>query len=180
MSTSVELLPPLKADIQPLAPIPTMARQCEKAIRQLALRGADEVMLLVDRENRSECASLFARALGDELRRRACGAAVTVVVKNRTFENWLLADLDALTVQRRRFRVSRTTRSMIEPDKADNVDALLLIGRCVQGDYDKVADAKRIMSHADALRIAQHSRSFRRFLRCARARPYLSQSARPA
>jgi hypothetical protein len=100
------------------------------------------------------------------------------VVKNRTFENWVIADVEAVRGVRGRFTVSGGMRSAVEGGTADNVDALSLLKRAAQGDaYEKVHDAQPILEGADVRRIASNSRSFRRFLRVIDYPDYRTQSA---
>ena len=169
-------LNPLKADIQPLAPIGAIAERCTRPCRQLIMRGAGLVIVLIDRETRVECPGDLAAAIQS----RVPMPEAAVVIKNKMFENWLIADVDALAAQHARFDVSRATRRAVQPGKADNVDALMLLKRSVRrGGYDKVADAKRILAKADPLRLASHSRSFRKFLRATEHGSYIDQSQRP-
>ena len=58
-STGATYLRIVKADIQPLAPIPVMARGCQNAITQLQARGAEAVIVLVDREETGPVLSTF-------------------------------------------------------------------------------------------------------------------------
>jgi hypothetical protein len=169
-------LNPLKADIQPLAPAGAVAERCMKPSKQLRLRGADMVVVLIDRERRSECPGEWAASIMEHLNL----GYVHVIIKNQMFENWLIADIDALECQRGRFSVSQATRRAVQPNKADNVDAMQLIKRSViRGGYQKVVDAKRILEHADHRRMALHSRSFRRLLRAVQHPEYRRQSRRP-
>lgn len=171
-----EFLNPLKADIQPLAPVGAIAERCEKAARQLLLRGADRVIVLIDRESRGEAPGVLASAIASHVE----DDRIVVVIKNRMFENWLIADLDALVACRARFAVARATRRAVERGKADNIDGLGLLKRTTVGDYHKVLDAKRILGKAAVGRMGTHSRSFRRFLRCSGDPTYAAQSRLPA
>jgi hypothetical protein len=129
---------------------------------------------------RDDCCGQIAAELRRLLGQR-CRDDVTVVVKNRTFENWLIADLDAFDELRARFRLSNATRNAVAPDKADHAAALSLLKASVRsGSYDKVADSRRILGRAEARRIARNSRSFRRLLRVVDHPTYADQSARPA
>jgi hypothetical protein len=171
-------LGPLKANIQPYAPVPVMARSCESGIQQLLMRNVEVILVLLDREQRRECAPTIASDLERALVRY--GGVSRVIIKNRTFENWLVSDLGALAARRARFSVSNRVRNQIEPDKADNVDAVSLLGRCcVNTPYSKVRDAQGILERADVLRMAAHSRSFRRFLHLANHPSFAPQSRRP-
>jgi hypothetical protein len=175
--TGNQFLAPLHADIQPHAPVGTIAKQCSASINQLFGRNADRVILLFDRETRSECPGTLAQAVERKIRREG----VRVVVKDRAFENWVIADLAALRKQPKRFEVSKATARAVQPDKADRVDALALLKRAAIKDaYDKVEDSKRVLTVADASSIGAHSRSFRRFLRCVGCVLYAHQSSNPA
>jgi len=75
-------------------------------------------------------------------------------------------DIEGIKALRARFDVSNVTANAVQPNKADNVDALMLLQRAAKGGaYDKVRDSKAILKLADPYRIGQNSRSFRRFLR---------------
>ncbi|HYC93384.1 MAG TPA: DUF4276 family protein [Thermoanaerobaculia bacterium] len=175
------LLTPLKADIQPLAPIGQIAASVKPAIKILMAKRVDRAIVLLDRETRDECPGGFAASLADTLARVCPGPSFDVVVKNRQFENWLVADPDALSAQIGRFRLTDGQRRQIVPNKADTIDALALLKIVVrQHDYEKVKDAVRIMSHATAANMAENSRSFRRFLRVVGHPAYSTQSRRPA
>jgi hypothetical protein len=173
----VVMLRPVKADIQPLAPPGLIARKCESRIKQLFGRGADRVLVLFDRETRGECPGQLASIVEHEL--AINGRDVRVIVKNKTYENWLVADIAA--VASGRFTVSRGARRAVEPNKADNVDALALLKKAAPkgAAYEKVADSKRILGKAAVLEMASHSRSFRRFLRAVECPAYCDQSRDP-
>lgn len=176
--TGNQFLTPVKANIQPNAPLGVIARQCIPKIKQVQERGADCVLVLFDREERADCPGDLADSVQAIL--ASNGLSVRVVVKNRKFENWLMADLEAFEAMAARFEISKATRRAIQPNKADNVDALALLKRATRGDsYHKVEDSKRILAKAQVSRMAGHSRSFRRFLRVAGDSAYQHQSANP-
>jgi hypothetical protein len=103
-----------------------------------------------------------------------------VVIKNRMFENWLVADVEAVKIQRARFRLSTAAERSIVPNKADNVAALeVLKTAAVRTSYSKVPDSQRILERADIQRIAANSRSFRRLLRVVGHPGYAGQSRLP-
>ena len=98
--------------------------------------------------------------------------------QNIEFENWLIADLigfKSIT----KYKVSNRVRRLIEPDKADNVDAINLLKLMGDGSYDKIGDGIRISKNISPQRIAQHSRSFRRCLRVIGDPSFKNQSNRP-
>jgi len=177
-ASGVTILKPAMAKIQPYAPPAAIARVCLPATRVLLAKGVDDVVVLLDRENRDECCGAFASAIANSLI-AATGADVSVVLKNRMFENWLLSDTSAVKAVSGRFAVSRTTERSVSPDKADHVDATALLKRCAVKNYEKVSDACAILANADLASMAQNSRSFRRFLRCAGHPGYSVQSRLP-
>ncbi|WP_425574934.1 DUF4276 family protein [Nocardioides fonticola] len=129
-------------------------------------QGADLVIVLLDREQQSDLPGKLAADVETALATH-CGAGtrVRVVYKDRLFENWLVADMDSLSAQPKRFAVTAARRRKVEPNKADAVDGLLLMKEMAIGkDYDKVADAERVCRKLDVRRAAMHSRSLRHFL----------------
>ncbi len=168
----------IKADIQPLAPFPVIARACCSAIGVFEGRGFDRIIILLDRKTRPDCPGEIARVLCSLLAGKA-SFPITVVVKDRCFENWLVADLDALAGQPRRFHLTSGRRRSVDPNKADSVDAAALMRAVVVGRYDKVEDSKRVLSRAMPDRMARNSRSFRKFMRELEHPTYRHQSAVP-
>lgn len=170
----------VKADVHPMATAAVIARAAAKRIEVLQIARVDYVVVLVDREDRPECPG----ALAEQIRGRIQAQApmpVSVVIKNTTFENWLVSDPDVLLGMRARFAVSRGVVNAILPNKADHIDANRALREAVIGRaYDKVTDAERILDRADVLRMANNSRSFRRFLRCVGHPAYASQRRAPA
>lgn len=169
----------VRADIQPYAPPGVIVRSCQKAVRALRDRGADRVVILFDREVHRTCASALAMSVEriylDEQR-----VDVAVVVKDRCFENWLIADVDVFKRYPGRYKVSRGMRSLVAPDKADHVDAQKWLQRAVtSGNYEKGTDCIQILIGMDVLRAARNSRSLRRFLRVVGAAQYRGQSRLP-
>jgi hypothetical protein len=103
-----------------------------------------------------------------------------VVVKETKYENWLISDIAAIRRMPRRFQLSAQQIRSIQPNKADNVDAVRILKRAAIGSaYDKVRDAMRIMSYANPMNVAKNSRSFRRLLRLIDCPSYVSQSKIP-
>jgi hypothetical protein len=169
----------VRADLQPYAPYGAMARSCRARLLELEGRGADCVVILLDRERRVECPSDLATGLRQDAQRYTA-TRVEVVIKDWCFENWLIADLNALSSQRGRFAVPRACRKCVEPNKADSADSQKLIKGMARDTYEKVLDSERILARMDILRAAEHSRSFRRFLRVVGHPHYASQSLEPS
>jgi hypothetical protein len=170
---------PIKANLQPTAPIGTIVGACVKSVQQVFARRADLAVVLLDRESRPECPGDLAYAILQGLSKKNAGGDIAVVVKNRMFENWLIADLGALRSQRGRYAVSKSVQNQVENNKADNVEGLKLLKHCCKSDYRKVEDAKKILAKADPGTMGLHSRSFRRMLRCIHDPDYLTQSRNP-
>jgi hypothetical protein len=168
----------VKADIQPLAPFPVIARACKMPVAQLSARGADLVLVVFDREGRVECPSEIADGVSRALALQV-DCQTSVIVKDRQYENWLVADLEALAAHPRRFRVSPRHTRAIEPNRADAVDGSAIVRNMAVRDYEKVDDSRMIVESADPAKMARHSRSFRKFLREARHPAYSSQSRLP-
>jgi hypothetical protein len=174
-----QILKPILAKITPTAPVPAIARACRQGIRQLEGRHVDKILVLLDLErDASACAPQLASSLTTALE-PSPAVAINVVVKVVSFENWLVADMEALLCQPGRFSVADADRHRIQPNRADRADAPTIIKRsCVGPDYHKVKDSDRILAKASIERMAKHSRSFRRFLRCIECPPYVNQSAK--
>ncbi len=176
----VQLLNPAYANMQPKSPPGRIARAAFKKVDILRARGATLIAVLIDREDREECPPEFA----DQLKRAFAKLGyddIRVVVKNRTFENWLIADINALKKLSRLFNVTKTFERTVSPNKADNVrDAKALLNKiAIKHGYRKGRDDARITAVQEALNMAKNSRSFRRFL-CVVGHPqYLLQSKKP-
>ena len=137
------------------------------------------MLVLLDREDSDRCAGELASEVEAHIRAYA-DCEVRVVLKDRMFENWLVADIACLRSQAARFSLSGADEHRISPNRADSCDALAIIKRSiVSGRYDKVQDAKRILNLADPLAIGRNSRSFRRFLRLSEHPTYGAQSRLP-
>lgn len=176
--TQTQVISPLYAPIPPYAPVGVIAHACRSRIEQLARRGVREIIILLDREKRAECAGDLATAIGNALV-VPVGCRGWVVVKDRMFENWLIADVTALKSSPQRFNISPAFEHKIIPGKADSCDALRMLKEVTSHSYLKVQDSKIILAAADPLRIAENSRSFRRLLRVIGHESYRDQSARP-
>lgn len=171
---------PLWAAVDPKAPPAVVANACGAAIRTLESLGTELVIVLLDREDLQECPGVRASVIAAALRRRS-DCRIEVVIKNRKFENWLIADLSSLSAQPARFHVSRTAQRSIQPNRADTVDGIAWLKRsCLGPSYQKVEDSKRILSRSEIVRMGKNSRSFRRFLRVLGHPEYAVQSSQPA
>jgi hypothetical protein len=165
-ATGNAVVKPVRASIHPCAANGAICRACMAAARILIGKRVDVIVILIDREDRDQCPGAIAQALANACQQAIPTVTVEVVVKNRTFENWLVSDIEQLAQHRARFKVSRTAIANVNSDKADHVNGLALLKAAAVGaSYDKVSDSKSIMRRARLERMGANSRSFRRFLR---------------
>ena len=176
----VQLLAPAYANMQPKSAPGQIAQSAKSRIDILLARKANKIVVLVDREDRDECPPAFARQIKQAFAQLGYDD-ITVVVKNRTFENWLIADIDALKELSGLFSVTRSFERTVSPNKADNVgDAEALLKKiAIKRRFHKRRDASAITAVQEALEMARNSRSFRRFLRVVGHPQYLTQSKKP-
>jgi hypothetical protein len=102
---------------------------------------------------------------------------VKVVVKDRMYENWLIACPKGFESQKARFPHGEKACSF-PPGSADEVqEPSRMISRSLgRNDYEKVSDAVRLMKHAQVENLARNSRSFRRLLAVAGDKLYADGS----
>lgn len=175
------MLGPYRLNITPLADVRRIARECKPLLRIAATKRADLALVLLDREQRQECPGRLAQQLEAEISRTcAPGPPARVVIKDRTYESWLIADLAALRAQPRRFAVSRAIERKVTPNRADSCGADELLERAAVGPpYDKVKDSQRICARLDVEAAAMHSRSLRHMLHVLGAATYAQQCRLP-
>ncbi|ADP83158.1 DUF4276 family protein [Pseudofrankia inefficax] len=160
------LLQPVQLNVHPLAPPNVIASSLAKKMQILEQRRADQAVLLLDREDAEECPGTRAEQVATAIAKHPkITLPVQVVLKDRTLENWLIADLTALRTQPGRFKVTEALTKRVEPDKADRLAAIdLLQSASIGRTYHKVDDAVEICARLDPARAARHSRSFRHLL----------------
>jgi hypothetical protein len=177
------LLNPIYADIQPFAPPAQIIRAVESKLPILRNKHVQMVLVLIDKETRDVCPGLWATQLTTQLNHQCARGGInslSIIIKNQSYENWLVSDTSVFGRMPRRFKLNAKQLRAITPNKADQVNAYrILSDSAIGSSYDKVSDAIQIMSLADPLRIASNSRSFRRFLRQLKHPSYLKQSVRP-
>lgn len=179
MPANWQVLTPLRVNVTPDAPIPQVARACKPVLVAVA-RSADRVLVLLDREQQDECSGDIAKAVEHRLS-GIVSVPVAVVIKNRTYENWMISDLGALRSCPGRFSVTNRLEQRVLPNKADNVDAYTELKRvALDGQYDKIRDSLQICRAAKVEAMAGNSRSFRHFLHLLQYGPYRSQCRLPA
>lgn len=185
ISTRSQIVKTLKVNVQPDAAYGQIVASCRPNLA-IAQRISDRVIVLLDREQQQQCPGELAERLENEFNKIA-SVPVRVALKDRMYENWLLADLDSLRSYPARYAVDSSAQRKICPNKADSVDGLSEIKRLVKnGDYSKTSDSDKICRKADIEKIAANSRSFRHFLHLVGHEAYRDacrfpvQPARPA
>ncbi len=174
----LNIIDPVYANMQPKSTPAQIARSSLSTIKILLNKGAELVVVLIDREDRTECPGELAKIIEQSLL-KVGQVKVKVVIKNVKFENWLVADLDAIKALRNRFNVTEKFINLIKPNKADNIqNAENTINEICIGKqrYHKRDDPVKIMTKAKPENIAMNSRSFRRFLRVLNHPIYADQS----
>jgi hypothetical protein len=143
-----------------------MLRKIEPRVRLAFAREANRVVVLLDREKQARPAGCLAEQLEMALQ-KSISSSIQVVIKDRCFENWLIACPGSYTRQKARFPNHEIVGRSIPDGAADRHDrpSSVINSACGRKSaYDKMVDSTRILRHADVDDIARHSRSFRRFL----------------
>ena len=178
-ATGSTFLNPVRLKVQPDGPAAKIARECKSVFKVLAEKGVSLAVLVLDRELKPESAGEIAQAIDSAIRVDCVFPfELAVVMKDRAFENWVIADLDALRAQPGRFDVTSALERAVSPDRADRVVALDHLKKALRGtssSYDKRQDSKRTLGKADVIRMAANSRSFRHFLHTVGHPAYASQ-----
>jgi hypothetical protein len=173
---------PLRVPVHGAMPPGQIAAQVVSRVKIFSARGANKVIIALDREDSETCPGVLAQTIAAACA-RACsrpGIVVEVLIKDRMFENWLIADVTALEKFPRRFGITEKFRRAVVPNKADAVPALRMLEGVSKGDsFHKVDDAIKICRAARPENIAKESRSFRRFLRIVEHPDYQAQSRQP-
>jgi hypothetical protein len=185
INTTAEIISqPIKCDIQPYSTAGQIAHVVvKKGLGTLVHRGAEKIVVLVDKENRRDCTIEFVQSIEDEIARRKpvpfAKVEVRVVLKICTYENWLIADTHALIqIPGLIPNPSRIARR-IANNRADSVDAQQLLADNVRGGYDKIRHAQAICLHFNPDNAAQNSRSFRKLLQLLEHPDYQRQTKNP-
>lgn len=157
-------LKPVYADMQPYAPLSQIVKAAESRITILNSRGAERNIVILDREDNRECPGEFSAKLSLEFQKKGY-PNVKVVLKDRAFENWLVADLEAVArVYGRRGNFGRVI-DRVKASGADRVNAIAILRNGMENGYDKRADAIAICKAVSPDVVARYSRSFRKFMK---------------
>jgi hypothetical protein len=161
---NAQILNPFFADVDPKCPVPRLCAGLAPRVKQPFARGASFVLVLLDLEDLDICPGARAIQIQNGLKQHVDGN-VRVVLKRRCFENWLIADLDAIRSQVKLFPAAQ--RISYPPGQADEVDALQAVkdaaGR--RSAYSKTYHPRRILAKASVETMAANSRSFSKFVR---------------
>lgn len=177
---NVQILDPLYADIQPKSAPGQIAKSVKPKLEILTARRVNQVVVLIDREDQPECPSELAKEIEGAFRRLG-HTNVSIAIKNRCFENWLISDIQVFKKLSARYKLTEAFTKTVTPNKADSIEnAVDLLNKiCVGAEYHKRRDAAQITKLQDIYEVGKHSRSFRRFLRLLGHSNYKEQSKRP-
>jgi hypothetical protein len=178
---------PLYCDIQPYCNhLPQQALKIVTTAQILIDKGATSLVIVVDKEDRAGCNSFHAANLSHSVAQQLAykgqqHIGVHTVLKVTSFENWLLADTEALKSLDDMFIKVGNFEREVGRNRADQIDALAVLNRhTIDGKFHKKNGAVAICKRMDPIRAAKNSRSLRRFLRVAGVVTYCSQSKKPA
>lgn len=165
-----QILKPLRCDIQPFASPAQMALAASKRFSILLAKGAESIVILIDKETRPDCTVELVQAVEREARARLRDFSSTVVLqvvfKVSMFENWLAADPATLSGLSGMFEHVERIERQVSGGRADSVNALDLLKACSKKrSFDKVSGAVAICKGLDPIRAAGNSRSFRKLLK---------------
>ena len=179
MPARSKIVKTLKINVQPDAHYAQVIASCRPSLA-VARSVSDKILVLLDREQQQRCPGHLADELERAFNKENGDGTVRVVLKDRTYENWLIADLDALRAHPGRFMVDNSAEKKIMPNKADSLNGLSQIKRMMRnGEYSKTQDSERICRTADVRNMGQHSRSFRHFLHLLGYEPYRDECRLP-
>ena len=162
---SASLIKPLYADMQPYAPLPQVVQAALGRLDFLTRRGADKCIILLDRENNQDCPGDYSTKLEMEFKKVGF-QNVTVVMKDRTFENWLIADPRTLAKGGgKKISISDRIVERIEKVGADRINAIGVLDGVFKDGYHKRIDAIELCKKIDPDMVGRNSRSFRKLIK---------------
>ncbi|WP_006575606.1 DUF4276 family protein [Cupriavidus sp. HPC(L)] len=173
---------PLRADLQPKATPMVIARSARSQVLTWCRRGVDSILILIDREDHP-CAVQFSQELRTAFNKLYSDTKIDfqVVVKDKSIENWLIADPVALKTMTARFKVSAAFEKAIQNKCCDSITNPidLLNSISIKKRYHKGDDPASICKQQNPLRAAANSRSYRKLLRELGSKQYATQSKYP-
>lgn len=174
----VTLCNPLYADMQPLSSPAQVFKAAEGKLAICSQRGCNRTIVLLDHEDRTDCPGIRATEITSIFSKNG-HSSVSVVIKQRAFENWLIGDLDSVRKCGKRFNIRDGLIERVKKSGADSLSAIALLDGCVTDGYSKRRDAIQICKAICPLEVARNSRSFRKLLRACGHSKYLKQSKSP-
>lgn len=186
VADSVRLITkPRKVKVHPTSEPAQIVAGVRKMLPFLTAKGANEAILMLDRETAEACASEIASDITAAMLRGGLPEGITTfqtVLKDRALENWLISDHEAVCSMPKAFALAANVRKRLRTDDVDQLDASAILQAATERQYenDKPSYAKKILSKADPYRIAAGSRSFRRLLRVSGDTVYSEQSKKRA
>lgn len=169
-----QIVTPLYASIAPKATPLQIAKAMESRVKILCNRGVDKIVVAIDLEDLNECPGVRAISV-----QNACLELgyknVEVVIKNRKFENWLIADIENLKGIKS-YTVSTALEAKLQ--NADSIKDAVQELHQIKGKnkyYHKTKDATALAKNISPERMAQCSRSFRKFLKILGHEKYCKQ-----
>lgn len=158
-------LRPLYADMQPYAPPSQIFKAAESRLRILNQRGAERHVIVLDREDNDSCPGELAKSIRAEFAKQG-HANVSVVLKDKAFENWLIGDLPAVArAYGKRAKFGDRILGRVESSGADRLNAFTILKDGIEGGYSKRADAIQICKAIDPVEVSRRSRSFKKFMK---------------
>lgn len=160
----IHIVKPLYASIAPKATPLQIAKAAESRIKILHATGVQKIIVSIDLEDLNECPGSRAKNL-EEAFSKLGYKNISVVIKNRKFENWIIADIDNLKGHKL-FNVSNSMEGRLK--NCDSIqDAVKELNKMkgVNGYYHKTKDGNSLAKSINPLNIAANSRSFRRFMK---------------
>ena len=169
-----QILTPIFAPIEPKATPQQIVKAMEGRLKLLSK--ANQIIVLIDLEDMDICPGDRANSLENYFFSKSY-TNIKVIIKKRQFENWLLADPDAINGLKN-FNVSEAFRRRVTGN-ADNIHNPIELLSNLKSDrksFHKTKDGTAIAKEIDYLKVADNSRSFRKFLRVIGHPLYLTQS----
>lgn len=162
-----QILKPVYVNVDPKGSPEQIALFCKSRIERFENHKVKKIIVLLDRENLDLCIPERAKQLTISLSKITTSAEICVVIKNKKFENWLIADHKVFESKRKRYKVTKSFINKIDKGKADNVsDAEKLINEIVlDKEYHKRHDAIDICKSSNLQTMEKNSRSFKKFLK---------------
>ena len=131
-----------------------IAKKIASQIRLLGNRNYP-IVIVIDRENRTESASQISKSLQDELAMHDLSVEIIIGVADRMIENWILADKQMLSEE---FPNTINTNIPVEGSHGKNKIKKIFPS------YHETTDGVKLFLKADPIKIYRNSQSFKSFV----------------